>query len=143
MGVPAKIKKSLTLACVIYTVIISAMFAIGWLMSDTATLMVPTPSKAIYILAFSVVTGFASLLLKKKGTGVVRFLLHYAVCLAAYVIAFVIGGGVSLTGSAPIIAVLLFTAVYFVAVMLRAVICRDRGGKAKDARNEEYTSVFK
>lgn len=143
MGITAKIKKALTLACVIYTVIISVMFAIGWLISDAATLMVPTPSKALCILAFSVVVGFASLILKNKGTGVLRFLLHYAVCLAAYVIAFVIGGGVSLTGSAPIIAVLLFTVVYFVVMILRAVFCRDRGGKTNDVQSEEYTSVFK
>ena len=45
-----KIKKALTLSCVIYTVIISVMFAIGWILSDAASLMVPTPSKALYIL---------------------------------------------------------------------------------------------
>ena len=143
METMAKIKKAFTLSCVIYTVIISVMFAIGWLLSDAASLMVPTPSKALFILIFSFAVGFASLILKRQGTGVVRFLIHYVVCLAAYVVAFIIGGGVSLTGETPMIAVLLFTVIYGVAMILRAVFSRIGNGKKKPVQTEEYTSVFK
>ena len=80
----SKLKHALTLTCVIYTVIISAMFALGWVLSDSASLLVPTPSKALLMLAFSAVLGFASLILKKDKTGLVLTVLHYVICLAAF-----------------------------------------------------------
>lgn len=136
----AKLKHALTLMCVIYTVIISAMFALGWALSDSASLFVPTPSKALLMLLFSSVLGFASLILKKDKTGAALTLLHYVVCLAAFAVTVVIAG-VPLTGSTPVIGILLFTVVYAVVMAVRAIACRRRAKKIDTP--EKYTSVFK
>lgn len=136
-----KIKRALTLMCVIYTVIISGMFLVGWSLSDSASLFVPTPSKALLMLLFSAILGFASLILRKEKTGATRTMIHYAICLAAFVVTVIIGGGVPLTGATPVIAGLLFTVVYAVIMAVRAVICRRSVKKTEQP--EVYTSVFK
>lgn len=136
----AKLRHALTLMCVIYTVIISAMFALGWALSDSASLFVPTPSKALLMLLFSAILGFSSLILKKDKTGAALTLLHYVVCLAAFAVTVVLAG-IPLTGSVPAIGLILFTVIYAVVMAVRAIACRR---KAKNIDTpEEYTSVFK
>lgn len=136
-----KIKKALTVMCVIYTAIITVMYVIGWAVSDAASLFVPTPSKALLILMFSAVLGFASLFLSRDGTTAGKLVLHFAVCTAAFVVAFIIGGGFPVTGATSIVAVLMFIAVYAVVMAIRAIFCRRYRRAAVEA--ETYTSVFK
>lgn len=136
----AKLKHALTLTCVIYTVIISAMFALGWVLSDSASLLVPTPSKALLMLAFSAVLGFASLILKKDKTGAALTVLHYVICLAAFAVTVVVAK-VPLTGSVPVVGLILFTIIYATVMLIRAVVYRRR--VKNTVIPEEYTSVFK
>ena len=62
------------------------MYIIGLLMSESEIVLVPTPSKALLILVFSAVLGFASLILKYKHTGAVRTLIHYFISAVAFVL---------------------------------------------------------
>ncbi len=135
------IKKSLTLMCIIYTAIISVMFFLGWMVSDSQMLFVPTPGKALVILIFSAVLGFASLCLSRNGTSAIRLILHFVICTAAYILAFVVGGGFKITGGGSIVAVLAFCIVYAIVMIIRAVICRKY--RRQNVESEEYTSVFK
>ena len=139
-AVLTKIKKALSLMCVIYTIIISVMFALGMLLSDSAGLLVPTPSKALLFLLFSAILGFASLILKDSGTGVLRILAHYVLCTVAFILAFVVGGNFPVTGGTSIVAVILFTVFYAVIMIIRAIVCRVKAKKTE--KTEEYTSVF-
>lgn len=136
----AKIKRALALMCVIFTVIISLMYVLGLLMSDSAVLLVPTPGKALFILLFSSIIGFASLLLSKDGTSPGRLIFHVILCLAAFVLCFIVGGNFAVTGSTGIIASVLYLIVYGIVMAVRAVICRRY--KKAAIESEEYTSVF-
>lgn len=137
----ASIKRALTLMCAIYTVIISGMYLLGWAFSGTGVLLIPTPQKALLLLLFSGIVGFASLLLSKNGTGAVRLILNFLICLVAFILVFIVGGGFPVSGGTSVVAVILYLAVYIVAMILRAVIYRLF--RAKATEREEYTSVFK
>lgn len=137
----AKLKHSLTLMCVIYTVIISGMFLCGFILSDSASLLVPTPSKALMMLLFSAFLGVSSLILSKEGTGVARTLLHYISCLVSFVLTVILGCRVNLAGAGPMIAVIGFTAVYAVVMIVRGIILRRKSKKIEI--QQEYTAVFK
>ncbi len=137
----AYIKRALTLMCVVYTAIISGMYLLGWALSGTGVLFVPTPQKALLLLLFSATVGFASLLLSKDGTGAIRLILNFVICLAAFILIFIVGGGFPISGGTSVVAVIMYLAVYIVAMILRAVICRSRG--KTNTESEEYTSVFK
>lgn len=141
MGAFEKIKRTLTLMCVIYTVIISAMFLLGWVISDSASLFVPTPAKALLMLLFSFILGLASLCLKRERTSALRLIIHYLICVSSFFVTFVIGGGFSLTGGTSITALIAFTAIYAVVMAFRAVVRRKRKGWVSEP--EEYTSMLK
>lgn len=136
----AKIKRALSLTCVIFTIIISAMYLLGLVMSDSIILFVPTPSKALLMLLFSAVIGFASLLLSKEGTSVGRLILHVAICTAVYALVFVIGGDFSVTGGAGVIAILLFLVIYGICMAVRFAVCRKY--RKKNIDSKEYKSMF-
>lgn len=141
MGVLAKIKRALSLMCVIFTAVMSLMYAAGWLASGQETLFVPTPSKALTVLLFCGILGFASLLLSKEGTPVWRYVLHFLISLTAFIAVFLVGGGFPLTGGSSIVATVLYLLVYAAAMVIRGLVCRRSRSKATEA--EEYTSVFK
>ncbi len=127
--------------CVIFTVIISVMYALGMMMSDSVLLFIPTPAKALLMLLFSGILGFASLLLSKEGTSAARLICHVILCLAAFVLVFVVGGNFSVTGGTGIVAILFYLAIYGIVMAVRAIICRKYRKNKIDS--EEYTSVFK
>lgn len=141
MSTFAKIKRALSLTCVIFTIIISVMYVLGLMMSGQATLFVPTPTKALLMLLFSGILGFASLLLSKEGTSAPKLIIHAVLCLAAFILVFVVGGNFSVTGGAGIVASVFFLAVYGIVMIVRAIVCRKYRQKKVDS--EEYTSVFK
>ena len=126
--------------CVIYTVIISGMYLLGLLMSDSVSLFVPTPTKALLMLLFSAVLGFASLLLSKEGTSAGKLILHVLICTAVYVLVFIVGGDFSVTGGTGIVAVLFFLAIYGICMGVRAFVCRKYRKKKTDSK--EYKSMF-
>lgn len=140
-AVLSMIKRALSFMCVIYTVIISGMYAVGFLLSDSAVLLVPTPSKALLILLFSAVLGFASLLLRDSGTGALRMVCHYFICTVAFILTFIVGGNFPVTGGTSIVAIILFSLLYAVVMVIRAIVCRVRS--KKNEQPEEYTSVFR
>jgi len=126
--------------CVVYTVIISIMFFFGWLLSDADSLLAPTPSKALLMLLFSCIVGFASLLLSENKTPVFRIVLHFAICFAAFILIFIVGGGFSLKGGAWIISTVIYCLVYGTVMVVRAIAGAIH---RKNSDNEkEYTSVL-
>ena len=137
----AKVKKALSLMCVIFTVIISVMYVFGILASSEGQLLGPTPVMALLVLLFSAILGFASLLLSKEGTPAIRLALHAIVCTIAFVLVFVVGGSFSVTGDTGIIATAGFLVVYAVVMAVRAIVCRKY--RRNKTESEEYTSVFK
>ncbi len=141
MSIFQKIKGSLTLMCVFYTVIISVMFLVGWIMSDSGVLLVPTPSKALLMLVFSMILGFSSLILSRQKTSVLRYVIHYLICTVSFILTFVVGGGFKITGGTSIVAVISFSAVYAAVMIIRGIFCRKYRQQIVDSA--EYTSVFK
>ncbi len=127
---------SLTKACVLFTCIITVMYILGWVMSDNAALLVPTPLRALLILAFCIIAGFADLLVRGK-LKASRTVIHYLICLAAFVLCFLLPSPSPKVGPFTVIAVIVFTVVYAVIITVRAVIY-----KKKNDGDEPYVSVF-
>ena len=138
-----KIKRALTLMCIAYTVIISLMYCLAFVFSSSASILVPTPTKALSALVFSLVIGLASLLLSPSGTPPLKLFFHFAVCLAAFALLFGAGGGFSLTGGTSITATLCFVCIYAFAMAVRAIVLRLQRKKSAVDAESEYTSVFK
>lgn len=137
----AKIKHALSTMCVIFTVIISVMYLLGWFVSDSVSLFVPTPSKALLILLFCGILGFVSLILRKDGTSAARYFLHFILCLVSFVVLIIIAGGFSLAGPSSIIATVFYLAVYAVVMAVRGIV----GKRSRDKKTDsgEYSPVFK
>lgn len=140
MSAWGKIKNALSLMCIVFTVIISVMYAIGLIISDGGALFVPTPSKALLMLLFSAVLGFASLLLSKDGDSAGKVVIHALLCLGAFILVFVVGGNFPVAGDTSVIATVLYLIVYGVVMVGRALALRGQRRKKND--KAEYNSIF-
>ena len=133
-----KIKSVLTTACVIYTILITALYAAGFFFSDNAN-FVPRFRMIVILLGFSLVISAAELLLKSKWNSMTKIVLHFLACLAGFIVIFLIGGGYK--GSSFLIGIFIFVIAYLAVNGIRfAVIFRK---EKKENEKKSYENAFK
>ena len=135
-----KIKLTLTEGCVIYTVLITVLYIIGYLF-DRDGMWIPRFRTMWVVLGVSFVIAAAERILDGGKTGPVRIILNFAVCLIGYIVIFVVGGGYIDNGAAVLISLFIFIILYVAANVLRFAMA----GKLhrRQSAEEDYTPAFK
>ena len=134
----AKIKSVLTGACVIYTILITALYVAGFFFSDNPN-FIPRFRMILILLGFSLVMSAAELILKSSFNSTAKILIRFLVCLAGYVVIFLVGGGYS--GSSFVIGIFIFLIAYLAVNGIRfAFIFRKEKKKNEE---KDYENSFK
>ncbi len=135
-----KLKLTLTEGCVIYTVLITALYVIGYVF-DRGGEWIPRFRMMWVVLGVSFVIAAAERILDGGETGPVRIILNFAACLAGYLVIFVVGGGYINNGAAVLISLFIFIILYVAANVIRFAAA----GKLRRRRSEEedYDPAFK
>ena len=125
------IKKILAQGCAIYTVVITALYIIGYIVGDGK--WIPSFRIMWIVLGMSFVIAAAERLFDKRGPNIFTVAVHFAVCVTGFLLIFMLGGKYYNDPSSILIAL------YIVFTALRFAL----NGKLKrvDAE-EEYTPAF-
>ncbi len=145
------LKKILTLGCIIYTILITAVYTFGLLFNDTG-LWIPTLRIAYSLLGFSMGASAVYVLLdglRLPFDG--KLPLHFIATALLYYLIFVIGGGFSENGSSVLAAMLIFLAIYALGAIIVLVmrwLLKDNGEQKKKTNkkndtSDNYQSIFK
>ena len=136
------VKKTLTMTCVINTVIITLLYVLGYITNTGGgTAWIPRFNIMWMVLGISFVLSAAELILQSKGNFFVKMLWHFVLCLAGFLVLFIIGGGYADRPSAIVIGTFLFIIAYLAINITRFAVT----GKFKRMKEEaeEYDEVFK
>ena len=136
------VKKTLTMTCIINTVIITLLYVLGYITNTGGgTAWIPRFNIMWIVLGISFVLSAAELILQGKGNFFVKMLWHFLSCLAGFLLLFIVGGGYADRPSAIVIGTFLFVVVYLAVNVTRFAVT----GKFKRIREEEeeYDEVFK
>ena len=131
------IKRILAQGCAIYTVVITALYIIGYIVGDGK--WIPSFRIMWIVLGMSFVIAAAERLFDKRGANVFTVAVHFAVCVTGFLLIFMLGGQYYNDPSSILIGTVAFMALYIVFTALRFAL----NGKLKrvDAE-EEYTPAF-
>ena len=136
------VKKTLTMTCIINTVIITLLYVLGYITNTGGgTAWIPRFNIMWIVLGISFVLSAAELILQGKGSFAVKVIWHFVSCLAGFLLLFIVGGGYADRPSAIVIGTFLFVVVYLAVNVTRFAVT----GKFKRTREEEeeYDEVFK
>lgn len=134
------LKRTASQGCMIFTVLIVALYIIGFLI-DRSGNWIPSFNTVWIVLGVSFAAAAAERILDGGEATPIKIILNFAVCLAGYILVFVIGGGYSENGSAVLISLLVFAAVYIIANLVRYTVIGIR--RRHDSEGEDYTPAFK
>lgn len=132
------LKKTLTQACVFYSVLFTAVYLLGVFVDSH---WVPTLHMVLALLAFSVILAAAnSFLFSDRLVFSLRLLIHFAVTAVLFYIVFVLWGGYQANGGSVLTVLLIYTFAY---VLCAVIICVTRWLTAELRRSEaEYRNKF-
>ena len=130
-------KNALTVACVLYTVLIILLYTLGKLISPT---WIPRFGMMWMVLGVSVAFGIAERFLTHGEATFIRVLGHFGISLAGFTLIFVVGGGYAKRSSQLFIAMFLFLILYSIVKGIRFGIKGIFERRKNDS--EEYSSVF-
>ena len=135
-------KKTLTVTCVINTVIITLLYVLGYITNTGGgTAWIPRFNIMWMVLGISFVLSAAELILQGKGNFTVKMLWHFLSCLAGFLLIFTVGGGYADSPAAIVIGTFLFIIAYLVVNVTRFAVTGKF--KRKKEEEEEYDEVFK
>lgn len=142
------VKKTLTGACVINTVLLITVYALGMMINEN---FIPTLDRVIGILLFSIALSCANRFLFSGVLNFpIRFLLHFLFTAASFYVMFILWGNYNQNGGAVLVILVLFTLVYgIVAGIVAAVraVFREKANSKKEykkviKKDDDYKSVF-
>ena len=132
------IKRIIIHACLINTVLVFAVAALANVFSKEG--LAPKFSTVAMILVFSLCIGAAGYILSvRKISGIFRVLIHYFSLALAFYMIFVVWGGFADRSSTTLIAMVLFTIIYAVAMVVYFIVKKRSDKRADDS---EYESRF-
>lgn len=134
-----KLKNIVLHACVIYTVILTAVYTLGAFVNSS---WVPTVQMVYSCLGFSLVlSALNSFLFSDKLVFALRLLIHFVASTFIFYMLFIVWGGYKSNGGSVLTALLVFVFAY---VLCAAVvgIYRYLTVDKDSAKSEEYKSMF-
>jgi len=124
--------------CTFFTISIFVVNIIGTLANQSQ--IVPTLSFMGLLLLFSIAIACANRVLKSSLSGMVKFVIHFIVCTAAFVLVFVVFSGYYRRGSSAVFIVFFFVLAYAIIMSVGALI---KGAfKAKKIEETPYKRQF-
>ena len=135
-------KSALTVACVIYTVLITLLYTIGkvFMNDDGGQAWIPHFGMMWMVLGVSVAFGIAERFLALGEATFIRILGHFGISLIGFTLIFVIGGGYAKRGSQLFIAMFMFLILYAVVMGVRFGVKSILTQRKNNS--EEYSSMF-
>lgn len=134
-------KKTLTNACVIYTVILTAIYTLGAFVNSS---WVPTVQMVYSCLGFSIILSVLNIFLfSDKLVLALRLLIHFVSSSVIFYLLFIVWGGYKSNGGSVLTAFLVYCFAY---VLCGAIVGCYRYLKAdngeKNTGDAEYSSIF-
>lgn len=136
------IKKILTSACVIFTVLFTFIYTLGISVNNE---WLPTLGMLYSLLAFSLVLSAMNKYLFSNSLVLgVRILFHYIVTALAFYLLFVIASGFAKNGGSATTIMIVFSIIYALYAAIVAIFCGTKGSKKekKSKKNSEYKKMF-
>lgn len=130
----------------LYTVLITALFLLFAAVTGYETPAI-TAGRFFTILAFGIILSLADLLfLLKSIPQIVKIALHYAISLTAFLVLFLFVGGMIPRGATTVFAItFLFTALYFLLLLILSLLRRLTAPKPQNESAEkasDYTPRY-
>lgn len=134
-------KKALINACIIYTVLITAVYTLGAFVNSS---WVPTVQMVYSCLGYSLILSALNLFLfSDKLVFALRLLIHFSCSSVIFYLMFIVWGGYKSNGGSVLTALLVFVFVY---LLLGAIVCGYRyltnDSSEKVNEESEYNSIF-
>ena len=142
MKIFSKIKAILSSACVIFTLIFTAVYTLGMAVNIE---WIPTLSVLYSILAFSVILSFANAFLSSNLLVLgVRLIIHYAISAVSFYVLFIVASGYFLAGGNVLTIMIAFTVIYAIFAAVWAIVksTKPRAKKEKKQTEQEYKKMF-
>ncbi len=140
MNIKQTIRKILTDACVLFSIITAAYALIVALVYVNQEQVLMEAGRVVLFFVFSLLVSAANIIYRQKNmSGAVRLLLHFLICTLAFYLCFLLP--LSMPGSSVLVGIIFFVLVYFL-VMGTISLFASRFRKNRDA-NEEYQSQYK
>ena len=136
-----KIKKTLTGTCVINTILITLLYILGYITNSSGgTAWIPKFNIMWMVLGVSFVISLAERILEMKGSFALKLICHFGLCVAGFLLVFIVCGGYGNKSGSIVIGTFLFVLAYIIVNGIRfAVTGRFKNlGKAED----DYEPMF-
>ncbi len=143
MKITAIIKKIISSACVIFTLLFSLTYTLGVTVNAD---WIPTLSMMYSLLAFAFVLSCMNVYLFSNRLVLgLRLLIHYAVCAVSFYVLFIVASGFAKNGGSALPIMIAFSVIYALFAAIVAVFKGTSGGekKKKAQKSTEYKSMFK
>ena len=139
MNIKQTIRKILTDACVLFSIITAAYALIVALVYVNQEQVLIEAGRVILFFVFSLLVSAANIIYRTKTmSGAVRLLLHFLICTLAFYLCFLLP--LSMPGSSVLVGIIFFVLVYFLVMGIISLFA-SRFRKNRDA-NEEYQSQY-
>jgi hypothetical protein len=129
-------------ACVMFTIVILALYSAGKAFSTDELKWIPTFTMVWMVLVFSLSVNLAGLLLRlERFNLVIRIILHYATVAVVFYFVFLLWGGFGSEGNLVIGLMFVYTVVYAVAAAV--ILVMKKPWKKNEQKASEYKSMLK
>ncbi len=136
-----KIIGFLVRGCVIYSVLVTVLYLIGYFMAAGGTgNWIPDLKMILVALFISFVLSGAEFVIEKKTNFALRVILHFVICLVSFILVFAFIGGYYNNPSMLLIGIFIFIVLYAVFNVIRFAVIRK---KDRSQEESEYTNMFR
>ena len=139
MNIKQTIKKILTDACVLFSLITAAYALIVWLTYVNQAQVLMEAGRVVLFFVFSLLVSGANGIYRSRSlSGALRLLLHFLICTLAFYLCFLLP--LSMPGSSVLVGLVFFVLIYFIVMgIVAGIVSRFR--KNREAA-EEYKSQY-
>ncbi len=135
------VKRTLTGACVINTVLITLLYILGYITNTGGgTAWIPKFNIMWMVLGVSFVLSIAERILELKGSFAIKLMCHFALCVAGFLLVFIVCGGYGNKSGSIVIGTFLFVIAYVIVNGIRFAVT----GRLKNLgkQDDDYQPLF-
>ena len=140
MNIKQTVKKILTDACVLFSLITAVYALVVWLIYvNQERVLIRADLVTLFFVFSLLVSGATAIYRSKKLSGVLRLLIHFVICTLAFYVCFLLP--LSMPGASVVVGMVFFAMVYGLIMLgIAGVLARFK--KNKEA-TEEYKAQYK